>query len=134
RFSALASGQRRDSILSRIAEGYADQDPEAALTWVLSLQPLSPDAASTVIRKIAVENPLSAYEIIRQSVGVGLSIDSLRGMLSAATLESRQDPASVATALVERYEPEFSGPLVSALLDSWVQQAPDDAMAWLSAN
>jgi hypothetical protein len=55
-------------------------------------------------------------------------------MLGAAALESRQDPASIATALVQRYQPEFSDPLVSALLNSWVQQAPDNAMAWLSAN
>jgi hypothetical protein len=134
RFQALATGQRRDLILSSIAEGYAHRDPDAALTWVLSLQPLSPDAASTVIRAIAVEDPLRAYEVIRQSGDSGLSIDSLRWMLGAAALESRQDPASIATALVQRYQPEFSDPLVSALLNSWVQQAPDNAMAWLSAN
>jgi hypothetical protein len=55
-------------------------------------------------------------------------------MVATAVLEGRQDPASVATGLVEPYEPDFSYPLVSVLLNGWVQQAPDDAMAWLAAN
>ncbi len=131
RIQSMPSGRERDALMSMVAMTMARHDPEGAIAWVDDIAPDSPATRMMVAAGVAQSDPLRALDLLGQDV------TSESAMIQNAVLQSViQDPAQttrLATALVERVSVR-DRVMLANLMNIWLQQHPDGAMAWLQTR
>ncbi len=135
RLEPLATGRQRGPMLNAIAIAYADMDIDAALAWAVSIEPSSADAVSAVLRAIASDDLIRAYDVTTQiETGVTLASASVTWPLVESALAGRQAPQALADTLVQRGDSALTGRLLESLISQWVIADPDEAIPWISTN
>src|SRR5690606_458804 len=105
----------------------------AALRWAVSVMPPSPDAVDSVLETVASTELLRAYDLMQQARGGVVNADSLGYAMARAALGSGQAPASLASALAARGEPD-ADIILSGVMQTWTLQEPERAVAWMAEN
>lgn len=133
RLQGVAAGPQRDPILAAIGEAYASIDADAALRWAASVLPPAPDALDKVLETVAATDLLRAYDLMQQVPGRIANAELLGSAMARAALAGEQAPASIASALARRREPD-ADIILRGLMQGWMLQQPESVVEWMNAN
>lgn len=129
RVEAMPAGPERDQAVSMVAVSYALVDPEAAMSWVETMMPSSPNAQMSVALGLAERDPIRAFDLLsRRPASVETQM-----LLGAVVTLAAQEPgraAALASELVPRNDGQ-SRSMLSNLISGWVQQDARSALDWI---
>lgn len=128
RLAQVPAGEARDNALRAIADGWAQADPSAALTWAQKLNPADrAPAMEAVLASLVETDPMRAIELAQQSLS-GTAFD--RTLLAALQSLTKTDPKTAA-ALVSKLEPgEVQNQASYAVARALAADNPTGALAW----
>jgi len=132
RLAAMPAGMDRDRLAQAIAQGLAQQDPEAALAWVENLEPPSPDAMRSVALAVAQKDLTQALDLLDRPTLAG----DANLILSLATTIAARDPGqaeNVANRLLAQDNLQARAALQN-LISNWMQRDPERALDWVLAS
>ncbi len=128
RIAEMTPGDARNELVVSIAASYAQDDPRAALTWVLGLPPPRQQAVAAV---------LTAAAEIDFDAAVDLSIEMMSDKTLPLTrvLPLAEYPERI-PALADRLLHAGTAliPSLRSLLSTWGRSSPDAAIDWLAVN
>jgi hypothetical protein len=138
RIKSLPTSGDISGLVRTIADGFAAQDPNAALAWATSLEPRSPDALNSVLSRVAATDPIRTAEVVIAEIldpvaARGSDMPSLVTVLQSALRAGSPEIAQVADRLAAHADPRVSLQL-DQLLTTWPQVDPDGALNWAMSN
>lgn len=137
RASSLPTGDA-DMLIRNIADRYAEVDPNAALSWALSLQPRSLVALNRALMRVAAIDPLRATDVVVDEVlnpgpVAGTEVPSLVGLLAEPLRAASPQLVQVADRLAANSDPRVAMQLEQLLLQ-WPGTDPSRALDWALRN
>ena len=110
RIKSLPTSGDIAGLVRTIADGFAAQDPNAALAWATSLEPRSPDALNSVLSRIAATDPIRTADVVISEIldpvaAQGSDMPSLVTVLQAALRAGSPEITQVADRLAAHSDP-----------------------------
>jgi hypothetical protein len=123
----------RDGQLAEALLNWSEQDPQAAIEFLLQLPPgdLGPRTVTDVTTAWARQDPVVALGWASQLANPLLRADATRGAVSAWTETEPAAAASYVSSLPPGFQRDM---LTETVVHDWVQQDPSAAASWASAQ
>lgn len=132
RAAALPIGPDRDSILMGVGAAVARHDPDAALAWVQTVSPRSPNLMQIVMSSVAQFHPERALDLLENPPP---GIDSrLLPLLVSSTMARDPEQARVLADRLLAGDSLQAASMLSDLVGNWMQQDPESALEWVLAH
>ncbi len=134
---SLPLGIERQALLMSAAQGYARQDPDAALGWLASLGSATPRLEGAVYAAIAESDPSRALGLIVDSNTAGslqARMETIMPMLINLSRDAGNQQVAVADQLLAMADNDSQQQFLNVFLGGWSQTAPNEALSWAIAN
>ncbi|MBN1240241.1 MAG: hypothetical protein JXB36_17185 [Gammaproteobacteria bacterium] len=120
----------RPELISAIAAGYAQSDPEQALLWLEQIrgQPGYESAATAVVRSVAVYDAPAAARLLENAGGAGP--ESAMAATMIANQWASQDPAAAADWAQRLEHRDLRSSALGGVARQWAANDRDTARAW----
>ena len=121
----LPDGTQRDQMLLRVAGNWADQDPDAALAWVSSIDPAKAQGVlRTMVPRLAMRNPDLAMTLLDRSDGESRG----QWISSIASGYAMRDPEMAFNFLSQYKSEPIYGQALANIVPNLAQSDPRRAM------
>lgn len=135
----LPPGERRRRSRQAVARAFSGQDPDTALAWARTLDPLPPEVAAGVLGGIAAQDPLAALDLI-DGGEFEFEVNPFRGpsgLLNSLFQNSRLAPgvaSAIGDRLLEFGDEKNRSIWLDRYISLWSFQDAEGAFDWLAAH